>query len=213
MWLQNDIQLRRPVREILVATNNPGKQREFTELLASLPAKVLFPLDLGLHIDVKETGATYAENAKLKAQTFVTASGVITLGDDSGLEVDALDGAPGLRSARYTPGSDMDRLTALLNHLKNIPKERRTARFRCVVAIATPAGELYTAEGECEGTIAMAPSGSGGFGYDPVFYIPDQGKTMAELDPQVKNRLSHRARAVQAALDILQRLVLEESVL
>jgi XTP/dITP diphosphohydrolase len=197
------------VRELLVATNNLGKQREFTELLASLPAKVLFPTDLGLRVKVEETGSTYAENAELKAQEFCRASGLIALGDDSGLEVDALGGAPGLRSARYTVGSDLDRLTALLDNLSQTPEELRTARFRCVVAIATPTGENYTTEGVCEGIITLKPAGSGGFGYDPIFYIPDQGRTMAELEPAVKNRISHRARAVHAAMDILKKLLVE----
>ena len=211
MWLPSDQRLRRPVREILVATNNPGKRREFSELLASLPAQVLFPPDLGLRVTVEETGATYAENATLKAQAFCSASGLIALGDDSGLEVDALDGAPGIRSARYTRGSDVDRLTALLIHLQQVPRDQRSARFRCVVAIATPSGGLHTAEGVCEGTIGVEPSGSGGFGYDPIFFIPDQGRTMAELDPEIKNRISHRARAVHAAMDVLQGLLISEA--
>ncbi len=192
---------------LLVATHNPGKMREFRALLASLPAQVLFPSDLGLEIVVEEKGATYAENARLKAQAYAQAGGLLTLADDSGLEVDALGGAPGVRSARYTPGSDADRLTALLSHLEDVPWERRSARFRCVVAIVTPQGDVHTAEGTCEGIIATAPAGSGGFGYDPAFYLPDHGLTMAQLPAEIKNQISHRARAVQAALPILQRLL------
>lgn len=193
-------------QELLIVTDNPGKKREYQALLASLPALIRFPSDLGYRIDVQEDGTTYAENAIRKARAGVQASGLLSLADDSGLEVDALGGAPGVRSARYAPGPDADRIAALLAHLEDVPWEQRTARFRCVVAIATPEGELYTAEGTCEGVIATAPAGTGGFGYDPVFYLPEFGCTMAQLPPEVKNRISHRARAVQAALPILQQL-------
>ena len=199
--------------ELLVGTQNSGKMREFRQLLAPLAMPVLFPPDLEIEIDVKEKGETYAENAALKARAYAAAAGdrwlarpIVTLADDSGLEVDALDGAPGIRSARYALGSDVDRLTRLLAHLEGVPPERRTARFRCVMAIVTPEGALHTAEGTCEGVIGRAPAGAGGFGYDPVFYLPEYDRTMAQLPPEVKNRISHRARAVQAALPILRRL-------
>lgn len=194
-------------QELLIVTDNPGKKREYRALLASLPAQLRFPADLGYLIKVQEDGATYAENAVRKARAGVQVSGLLSLADDSGLEVDALEGAPGVRSARYTPGSDADRIAALLARLEGIPWERRTARFRCVIAIATPDGDLYTTEGTCEGVIATAPAGTGGFGYDPVFYLPEFGCTMAQLPPEVKNRISHRARAVEAALPILQQLL------
>ncbi len=194
-------------QELLVVTDNPGKKREYQALLASLPVPIRFPSDLGYRIDVREDGATYTENATHKARAGVQVSGLLSLADDSGLEVDALGGAPGVRSARYTPGTDADRIAALLVHLDGVPWERRTARFRCVIAIATPEGDLYTAEGTCEGFIATTPAGTGGFGYDPVFYLPEFGCTMAQLPPEVKNRISHRARAVQAALPILQQLL------
>jgi XTP/dITP diphosphohydrolase len=202
--------------DLLVATRNAGKVREFRALLATLPVPLHFPAELGLEVSVVESGSTYAENACIKAHAYSRAlkqSGVClgpcaVLADDSGLEVDALGGAPGLRSARYTEGSDSDRLTALLTHLGRVPWEGRTARFRCVVAIATPAGAVHTAEGTCAGVIATAPAGEGGFGYDPVFYMPEFGCTMAELPAEIKNQVSHRARAVQAALPLLQRLVL-----
>ncbi|HEC33210.1 MAG TPA: RdgB/HAM1 family non-canonical purine NTP pyrophosphatase [Chloroflexi bacterium] len=201
--------------DLLVGTQNPGKMREYRALLASLPARVLFPADLGLAVEVTESGRTYAENACIKARVYARAIGqghggiapLLVLADDSGLEVDGLDGAPGVRSARYVLGSDTDRLATLLAHLEGVPSERRTARFRCVIAIVAPQDELYTAEGTCEGVIATAPAGDGGFGYDPVFYLPEFGCTMAELPAQVKNRISHRARAVQAALPILRRLL------
>ncbi len=192
---------------LLIATANPGKVREFRSLLAPLEIPLCFPPDLGLHAEAAEDGATYLENAHQKALTYVRASGLITLADDSGLEVDALNGAPGVHSARYRPGHDTDRIKALLAHLRDVPWERRTARFRCIIAIATPAGELYTAEGVCEGRIAFEPAGDAGFGYDPVFYLPEHGCTMAQLPEAEKNRISHRGRAVAAAIPTLRRLL------
>ena len=196
--------------KLLVATQNPGKEREFRALLASIQASLYFPSELGLYVEVPEDGETYADNARQKALAYARAAGLPTLADDSGLEVDALDGAPGIRSARYTPGQDADRVAALLGHLRDVPWERRTARFRCVIAIATPAEELHSAEGTCEGMIAFEPTGHGGFGYDPVFYLPDHDCTMAQLPPVQKNRISHRAQAAVAALPLLHQ-VLEQS--
>lgn len=200
--------------ELLVATNNPGKMREFRQLLAPLAGPVHFPPHLGLVVEVAEVGATYAVNARLKATAYAQAARerdgmppLLVLADDSGLEVDALGGAPGLRSARYSPGSDTDRVTYLLQQLAGVPPAQRGARFRCVIVVAQPDGEIHHAEGVCEGVIAAAPAGSGGFGYDPVFYLPDFGCTMAELPARTKNQVSHRARAVQAALPLLQRLL------
>lgn len=191
--------------ELVIATHNPGKVEELTLLLSPLHARLRTPSDLGLHVPVPEDGLHYADNARQKALAYAHAAGLLTLADDSGLEVDALDGAPGVRSARYTPGHDADRVAALLAHLRQVPWECRTARFRCVVAIATPAGEVFTTEGTCEGMIAFEPAGEGGFGYDPVFYMPDHGCTMAQLPQAEKNRISHRARAIAKALPILQR--------
>lgn len=193
--------------KLLIATQNPGKKREFRFLLAPLKARLCFPSELGLQIKVPEDGSTYADNAYQKAQAYVRASGLLTLADDSGLEVDGLDGAPGVRSARYIVGHDADRVEALLAHLHDVPWERRTARFHCVVALATPGGELYSAEGICEGLIALEPAGQGGFGYDPVFYLPEYGCTMAQLPQTEKNRISHRARAIEAAMPILRHLL------
>jgi XTP/dITP diphosphohydrolase len=198
---------------LLLATLNPGKRREFLELLASLPAEHLrLPADLGLTLDVAETGLTFAENARLKASAFAQASGLPTLADDSGLEVDALDGAPGLYSARYAgPGaSDADRRRKLLHELRHVPPPR-PARFVCVVAVAqpVPGGRLDVVEffGEVLGEIALAEHGDSGFGYDPLFYIPDRGATLAELPDSIKNQISHRARAFQSALPHLQTLL------
>jgi len=192
---------------LLVATQNPGKVREFRLLLAPLRANLCFPLELGLNVEIAEDGITYADNARQKALAYALASGLPSLADDSGLEVDALDGAPGIHSARYASGHDADRVTALLAQLENVPWEQRTARFRCVVVIATPEGALDSAEGVCEGHIAFEPAGGGGFGYDPIFYLVSHGCTMAQLPQEEKNRISHRARAIEAAMPALRRLL------
>ena len=189
------------VMKLLIATRNPGKAREYRELLCSLPLQVISSDEAGLDLQVEETGQTFPENALLKARRYAEASGMLTLADDSGLEVDALGGAPGVWSARYAgPGAgDADRYQKLLNALAGVPDGRRTARFRCVVALAWPDGAIRTAEGRCEGQIGWAPRGEHGFGYDPVFIVDGLGgQTMAELPPEIKNRISHRARAVQA---------------
>lgn len=201
------------MRKLLVASNNPGKLKEYADLLDRLPVTLTSPVQEGLSLAVDESGATFAENAILKARAYAEASGLLTLADDSGLEVDALDGAPGVRSARYAGegASDEDRYRLLLRNLAGVPQGKRTARFRCVVAVATPQGKVHTAEGRCEGIIGFEPRGTHGFGYDPVFYLPDRGQTMAELPPTVKNRISHRGRAVQAALPVLRWLLTKET--
>jgi XTP/dITP diphosphohydrolase len=194
--------------KLLIATHNRGKLREYADLLAGLPLTLVTPDDLGLDLDVAESGATYADNARLKASAYAQASGLLTLADDSGLEVDALDGAPGVRSARYALGDDADRVTALLRALADagVPDERRSARFRCVIALVAPDGRSWSAEGECAGRIIDTPRGSGGFGYDPIFYIPSHYCTMAELPAEEKNRISHRARAAQAIRPVLEKM-------
>jgi XTP/dITP diphosphohydrolase len=192
--------------KLLVATNNPGKVREYEELLDGQPVEITFPAHEGLVLQVEESGNTFEENARIKALAYARASGLLTLADDSGLEVDALGGAPGVQSARYAgPGtSDADRYRKLLAALEGVPAGRRSARFRCVVALAHPDGTVQTADGTCEGEIGFAPRGEHGFGYDPVFVVDGcGGRTMAELPPEVKNRISHRARAVQAAQPLL----------
>jgi len=199
-----------PLTTLLVATNNPGKIREYRELLARLPASVTFPAEEGLALDVSENGPTFEENARIKALAYVQASGLLTLADDSGLEVDALGGAPGVHSARYAgpEASDADRVRKLLAAMADVPAGMRGARFRCVVAVARPGGPVLTAEGTCEGEIGMAPRGSHGFGYDPIFVVRGYGgQTMAELPPGLKNRISHRARAMAAAREILAQVL------
>ncbi len=199
---------------LLVATNNPGKQREYQQLLASLGLLLLAPQDLPQAPTVLESGTTYAENARLKALAFQRFSGLLTLADDSGLEVDVLNGEPGLYSARYAGpmAGDVERYRLLLARLEGVPWEQRTARFRCVVALAVPGGEAHTAEGACEGFIALEPRGHNGFGYDPVFYFPEHDRTMAQLPLELKNRISHRARAVQKMLPILRRILSQSNV-
>jgi len=192
----------------MIATLNLGKQREFRELLAPLvastQARLLVPGERGPALDVAETGQTYSENSALKAVALARAAGVPALGDDSGVEVAALGGAPGLFSARYAgPGaSDADRRQKLLRELSQVPAPR-LARFVCAIAVALPDGSVRLFEGECRGEIALVESGAGGFGYDPLFYISWEGITMASLPPEVKNTISHRARAVQAATPYL----------
>jgi XTP/dITP diphosphohydrolase len=200
------------LRKLLIATHNQGKAREYRELLAGLPLEVTYLDAEGITREVDETGATMEENARLKAREYAQLSGLWTWADDSGLEVDALGGAPGVYSARYAGEgkTDADRYRKLLDALTGVPWDRRTARFRCAVALATPTGEMRVTEGVCEGVIAFGPAGSNGFGYDPVFYMPEQGATMAQLPQEVKNRVSHRARASQRALGLLEAMVGED---
>ena len=193
--------------ELLVATRNPGKVREYRHLLVPFEASLCFPLDFDIQLKIQEDGSTYLENAHKKALAYSQALGLLTLADDSGLEVDALGGAPGIHSARYIAGTDVDRVDALLTQLLEVPDGERTARFRCVLAVVTPAGQLHGAEGICEGLIARKPTGQGGFGYDPVFYLPEYGCTMAQLPEEEKNRISHRGRAVEAAAPMLRHLL------
>ncbi len=200
--------------DLLIATTNPGKIVEIQDLLEGLPFRLHLPADLGIRLHVEETGRTYAENAALKAQAYFQASlaagkagGMLTLADDSGLEVAALGGAPGLHSARYSPrpgAKDADRRALLLANLADQPRPW-LARFVCAVAVAAPGREVQLAFGECPGEILPEERGSNGFGYDPIFYLAGLGRTMAELTRAEKNTLSHRARAVHAALPILKK--------
>lgn len=199
--------------KLLISTNNPGKVEELQDLLAELEAQVLTPREVGLDLEVVEDGVTYAENAAKKARAFAQASGLLSLADDSGLEVAALGGAPGLHSKRYSPApgaTDADRRTLLLQNLRASGAGRPwAAQFRAVIALATPDGRLELAEGICPGEIIPEERGTGGFGYDPIFLLNEFGLTMAELDRERKNRLSHRGRAVRAAWPALLRLLTE----
>lgn len=197
------------MKTLLIATNNPGKIKEFCELLDDLPIEIVTPNEINLTLAVEETGHTYQENAGLKARTFAEQSGLIAIADDSGLEVDALKGAPGIYSARYSrsPGAtDADRRRYLLEQVSGAPRPWK-ARFFCLVAVAQPGGAMFYAEGACPGEIIPEERGTGGFGYDPIFLLPEMGQTMAELDRDVKNSLSHRGRAVRAALPVIRQLL------
>jgi XTP/dITP diphosphohydrolase len=197
------------MKDVLLATRNPGKLREYESLLQGLPVRWRLLSDLGIDTEVEETGETFEENARLKALAYTRESGLPTLADDSGLVVDALGGAPGVRSARYAgpSASDEDRYRMLLRNLEDVPDEERDARFVCVVAVALPDGMLKTAPGTVEGRITREPRGTGGFGYDPVFWVTEMGCTMAQLDTGDKNRVSHRGRALAALRPELVRLL------
>ena len=193
--------------KLMLATTNPGKVREFRSLLEQSEwaqrLELLTPADWPeLLPDVDETGATFAENARLKATALAAATGLMALADDSGLCVEALDSRPGLHSARWAGvgASDADRNAKLLLELAGVPKERRAARYICVVSLASPDGTSIEAEGTCDGVIAEAASGWGGFGYDPLFWMPEFGRTVAEVTTAEKSQISHRARALTALL-------------
>ena len=181
----------------VLATHNPGKLREMGEILKDFGIEVVSPRDLGITVDVEETGTTFAENAILKAKAICQATGLPAIADDSGLCVDALNGAPGVYSARYG-GEGLDdrgRYMLLLSSLRGAPT--RAAHFACAVACAFPNGDTLTAEGRCDGSIAYAPLGDGGFGYDPVFLLPGTGKTFGQLTQEEKSAVSHRGRALK----------------
>jgi XTP/dITP diphosphohydrolase len=193
------------IHNLVIATKNPGKVREFRALLSDLPLELRGAEEMP---EVEETGTTFAANAELKARAAAAWAGGWALADDSGLEVDALGGAPGVHSNRFAgPGTDeTQRNQRLVQLLEGVPPERRTARYRAVIAVAAPDGRVWLSEGACEGLIIDTPRGEHGFGYDPHFYLPEYGMTMAELDPAVKNRISHRGRALAEARKILERL-------
>jgi XTP/dITP diphosphohydrolase len=199
--------------KLLIATNNPGKMVEIQALLGERELELVTPAQLGIALEVAEDGKTYAENALLKGRAFAGASGLVTLADDSGLEVEALGGQPGLHSARYVDrlgATDADRRRQLLERLRGQPRPWH-ARFRCWVALVAPDGEAQLAEGICEGEIMPEERGQNGFGYDPIFLLPELGKSMAELNLAEKNQLSHRARAVKAALPLLEKYLTDLS--
>jgi XTP/dITP diphosphohydrolase len=194
------------MRVLLLATTNPHKVDEYQAILSDLPFTLLSLNDIQLDMDVEETGTTFRENAELKARAYAQASGLLSLADDSGLEIDALDGAPGVYSARFA-GVDAtyeERFDILLTRLRDVPVERRTARFRCVISLAEPSGYLRSVDGTIEGVIADVPRGKNGFGYDPIFLVPALGKTTAEITAEQKNKISHRGRAAQLARELLE---------
>ena len=190
--------------KLLLATRNAGKLRELRSRVQRL--EVLSLDDVAPMPEVEETEETLEGNARLKAVAAARGAGLWTVADDSGLFVDALGGEPGVRSARYAPGSDADRVRALLEAMDRVPDDERGASFRCVLALASPDGEARPVEGVCRGRILRAPRGSGGFGYDPVFLVPELERTMAELSLEEKGRVSHRARALDALEPLLREL-------
>jgi XTP/dITP diphosphohydrolase len=199
--------------KLLLGTNNQAKVREYKSLLIDPAYKLVTLAEQGITVVVDETGKSLEENARLKATVLAAESQLITLADDSGLEVDALGGEPGRLSARYAGenASDRDRINYLLTRLKDVPREKRTACFECVIAIAVPDGNVEFCSGECSGLITFTPRGEYGFGYDPIFYLPELAKTMAELPLELKNRVSHRGKAARQAHQVLERLKSNQS--
>ena len=199
------------VHQLLIATGNLGKVREYAELLSGIPFELVSLKDLGITHEVDETGETFEENAWLKASEYAEISGLLTLADDSGLEVDALGGDPGVRSARYGGDAcqgDEDRVSLLLKNLEDAPWDKRTARFRCVIAVVESGGTAVTqAEGSVDGMIQYSPQGDDGFGYDPVFFIPSHYRTLAQISLAEKNQLSHRGNAAKIVAESLKKLI------
>lgn len=184
--------------KVILASKNPHKLTELSAILSQHGFEIALESEYGLDIDVDETGATFEENSLLKAEAVMKASGLPVLADDSGLMVDALDGAPGVYSARYGhKSSDGERTEFLLENMKDVPDDKRTAKFVCVITCLWPDGRKIVARGECPGVITREVHGENGFGYDPVFYLPELGMTYAELPSEQKNAISHRARALQ----------------
>jgi XTP/dITP diphosphohydrolase len=187
------------VEKVIIATANRGKAKEFEQMFQAYGIDILTLLDLEEPIDIQETGTTFEENALIKAREVATRLNMPVIADDSGLEVDALDGRPGVYSARYAgeQKDDQANIEKVLRELKGVPFEQRTARFRCALAVVFPSGEELTVHGTCEGYITEQPKGTNGFGYDPIFYVPEKQCTMAELPSEIKNKISHRAHALQ----------------
>jgi XTP/dITP diphosphohydrolase len=192
--------------KLLLASSNPGKIREYQLILGNLGYQIATLSECGITKVATEQGDSYAQNAQMKAITYAKLSQLITLADDSGLEVDALNAEPGIHSARFA-GRDADKVKKLLAMMEGIPWDKRTAHFKCVIAIATSEGRLDLCQAECHGIISFEAKGRNGFGYDPIFYLPEIGKTMAELPLALKNQLSHRGKAARKARKILKQLL------
>jgi len=196
------------IPKLLLATRNPGKLREYSLLFQNAPFQLTTLDEEGIDLEVEEKGRTLQENAELKAAGYAINGRLLVVADDSGLEVDALEGGPGPLSARYAGegASDRERIMLLLSRLQGVPWEKRLAQFKCVIAIGSVSKVVGLCEGECPGIIGFEPRGNQGFGYDPVFYLPELGKTMAELSLDEKNRVSHRGGAARKALQVLERI-------
>ncbi len=187
--------------KVVLASKNKHKLQEISKITEQFDIELVMESELGIDVDVEETGTTFEENSFLKANAVMQASGLPALADDSGIAVDALNGEPGVYSARYGFDDTLDdwgRLQLLLKNTEHVPDERRQAQFVCVITLVTPEGEVIQARGEVHGMLLRAPAGTGGFGYDPIFYYPPYGKTLAEVSPEEKNQVSHRANALRA---------------
>jgi XTP/dITP diphosphohydrolase len=191
---------------LVIASNNQGKVREIKEILGSFFDDVISLKEGGYAIDVVEDGTTFEENAAKKAREVMELTGYAALADDSGLAVDALNGAPGVYSARFSGegATDAKNNAKLLELLKDVPEAERGASFICCMALAVPGKPIRTVQGSCEGSILLKPRGEGGFGYDPLFFVPGEGGTFSEISMEVKNRISHRGKALRAMLAILE---------
>ncbi|MCG7346410.1 XTP/dITP diphosphatase [Sporosarcina sp. ACRSL] len=197
------------MKKLMIATNNKGKAKDFETLFSPYGFEVQTLNDLDQDIDVEETGVTFEENAVLKAEEVSKLLGIIVIADDSGLEIDKLKGAPGVYSARYAgeQKNDEANIDKVLSELQGVPQQERTARFRCVLAVAGPGVETVTFSGSCEGLILEERRGTNGFGYDPIFYVPEKGRAMAELSPEEKGEISHRGAALRQLKEQLPRLL------
>lgn len=195
------------MRKFIVATKNKGKLKEIKEILADFPFEVISMEDAGFVNDIEEYGTSFEQNAMIKAEEIFKATGEIVMADDSGLEVDYLNGAPGIYSSRFAGegATDEDRNNKLLNMLESVPFEERTARFACAIAVIMPGGECFTVRGNCEGYIGFKPEGSNGFGYDPLFFMPEYGMTTAQMKSEEKNKISHRGKALKLMVDELKK--------
>ena len=204
--------------KLVIGTNNEGKLREFRKLLDGCGFELVTPAELGFAFAPDETGSTFEENATIKAVEAARTSGLVALADDSGLEIDYLGGRPGIFSARYAGGdrtsdsiSEQEQNSIVLDEMRGVPDERRGARFRCVIAIATADGRVQWVDGAFEGRIAQEPRGEQGFGYDPIFFVPSHGMTSAQLPRDEKNRISHRGEAAAKALPLLRKMLRDDS--
>jgi len=202
------------MQKFIVATKNKGKMKEIKEILKDFPFEVVSMEEAGINEDIEETGSTFEENALIKANAIrkTAGEGVFAMADDSGLEVDFLDGRPGIYSSRFAGenASDAERNEKLLSLLKDVPFEKRTARFVCVIAVILPDRKYFTVKGTCEGYIGFEPKGSNGFGYDPLFYLPDYEMTVAQMSPEQKNEISHRGKALRKMADEIKKFKISE---
>lgn len=198
------------MKRLIAATRNKGKVKEIKEILKNMPFDVISMEEAGIFDDIGETGATFEENALIKARAVSELSGEMAAGDDSGLEVEYLNGAPGIYTSRFAGenASDMDKINKLLGLLKGAPFEKRKARFVCAIAVAFPDGRHFTVKGTCEGYINEGPVGENGFGYDPIFFVPEYNKTTAQMENEQKNTISHRGRALAKMLQELEHYTL-----